>query len=525
MKNQTRQKAIALILAVAFAIALLPAVSANGGFDFESLPFENIVVGNTTCGDCAGKAVVAIFGRSTCGNTAFTMPLIDQFITQNNLQKEVLLLFFDVDRPASDIRAFVKDRGFANVAAFSGGSTAMWEILKSQGMENSVVFPVVVYFSGSGEIAKVTTNISTLADITDGVFAIIGAGFDVMSLPAMAAYPGNLAVREANRRDRVARNHYRDYEADKISASVKSKAEEITSKTKKAYSKILAVHDWVAGNIYYDYDDYYALSQDNRYDSETVLSTKKSTCEGYANLTVDLLRAAGVPAKKVSGYALGSRAAADITEGKTNHSWVEAFAEGRWVILDPTWDSGNEWRNGAKHKSGGMVEGRPYFDPPLEDFSLSHRIDSYHPDDSTIPTAPKIGDPIGDVVYTDIRAYIDGHQIPVSNVGGYVRVVVEDLKHYGFDVVWSAKEGALKVERNKNKAIKSLPEENIPAGKKPGDVKAQYILSSIDVYLSGEWVESDSIGGYMFIDFELLKKYGSVSWDASNRILSCELKR
>ena len=56
-------------------------------------------------------------------------------------------------------------------------------------------------------------------------------------------------------------------------------------------------------------------------------------------------------------------------------------------------------------------------------------------------------------------------------------------------------------------------------------MKAQYILSSIDVYLSGEWVESDSIGGYMFIDFELLKKYGSVSWDTSNRILSCELKR
>ena len=70
-----------------------------------------------------------------------------------------------------------------------------------------------------------------------------------------------------------------------------------------------------------------------------------------------------------------------------------------------------------------------------------------------------------------------------------------------------------------------LPEENIPADKRLGDVKAQYILSSIDVYLSGEWVESDSIGGYMFIDFELLKKHGTVSWDTSNRILSCELKR
>jgi len=140
------------------------------------------------------------------------------------------------------------------------------------------------------------------------------------------------------------------------------------------------------------------------------------------------------------------------------------------------------------------------------------------------PKQPSVGDPIGNVVYTDIKAYINGHQIPMSNIEGYAHIVVEDLANYGFDVVWNAKDSTLKVERNKNKAFQPLPADNIPAGKKPGDVRAQYVLSSIKVYLSGELVESYSINGYMFINFELLKKYGTVTWDNSARKLSCELK-
>lgn len=138
--------------------------------------------------------------------------------------------------------------------------------------------------------------------------------------------------------------------------------------------------------------------------------------------------------------------------------------------------------------------------------------------------APAADNPIGDVVYTDIRAYIDGNSIPVSNINGYAHIVVEDLQRYGFDVVWNAKDNTLKVERNKTKTIQPLPAEKIPAGKKSGDVKAQCVSSAIKVYLSGELIDSYSIGGSMFMDFELLKKYGTVKWDASARTLNCELK-
>ncbi|MCL1793885.1 MAG: hypothetical protein FWG34_08445, partial [Oscillospiraceae bacterium] len=142
---------------------------------------------------------------------------------------------------------------------------------------------------------------------------------------------------------------------------------------------------------------------------------------------------------------------------------------------------------------------------------------------SQLPKTPRIGEQIGDVVYTSITAYIDGQPIPISNINGYAQIIVEDLAGYGFDMAWNAAEKTLRVERNRGKATKPLPIESIPPGKKPGDLKAKYVVSAIKVYLSGELVESYSINGYMFIDFNLLGKYGKVTWDNSARRLSCQL--
>lgn len=137
--------------------------------------------------------------------------------------------------------------------------------------------------------------------------------------------------------------------------------------------------------------------------------------------------------------------------------------------------------------------------------------------------AAEVGDPIGDVVYTSIKAYINGAGIPINNIEGYAQIIVEDLVGYGFDVAWDAVARTLRVERNAGKAIVPVGSAEIPAGKKPGDVKAKYVMSSIKVYLSGELVESYSINGYMFIDFNLLSRYGKVTWDDPNRVLSCQL--
>jgi transglutaminase-like putative cysteine protease len=87
----------------------------------------------------------------------------------------------------------------------------------------------------------------------------------------------------------------------------------------------------------------------------------QGVCQDMAQLTVALLRAAGLPARYVSGYLHPDVAA---EPGRTavgqSHAWVEYWA-GSWIPLDPT--SGAEV--GERHVV--VARGRDYADvPPLK---------------------------------------------------------------------------------------------------------------------------------------------------------------
>jgi transglutaminase-like putative cysteine protease len=87
----------------------------------------------------------------------------------------------------------------------------------------------------------------------------------------------------------------------------------------------------------------------------------QGVCQDMAHLTAGLLRAAGLPARYVSGY-LHPRPTADIGEpvAGQSHAWVEYWA-GEWLPLDPT----NRSRVGEAHVV--VARGRDYSDvPPLK---------------------------------------------------------------------------------------------------------------------------------------------------------------
>ena len=56
-------------------------------------------------------------------------------------------------------------------------------------------------------------------------------------------------------------------------------------------------------------------------------SEKRGVCQDFAHIMVAVLREAGVPARYVSGLAIG--------EG-TTHAWAQAYVDGRWHGYDPT---------------------------------------------------------------------------------------------------------------------------------------------------------------------------------------------
>jgi len=132
-------------------------------------------------------------------------------------------------------------------------------------------------------------------------------------------------------------------------------------------------------------------------------------------------------------------------------------------------------------------------------------------------SAAKVGDPLGDVLYSDITAYINGSAIPTSIKSGTTMVVVEDLANYGFDVSWDGKAKSLRVELNAGKKVTPL---KVEKNTKPvGTFKCKYVYTDIKTYLSGQLVESFAINGVTLIDFELLAKYGSLAWDGKARTI------
>ena len=132
------------------------------------------------------------------------------------------------------------------------------------------------------------------------------------------------------------------------------------------YEKAKAIHIWVAENLWYDYDWYYDDTLELFYAPSEILVEKRTVCSGYANLAGSLLRAAGIPAVVVDGFSEG--------EG---HAWNEAYVNGRWILMDPTWDSYNFYEEGEFSRQ--YPAGDDYFDISMAALSRDHTIGGYEP--------------------------------------------------------------------------------------------------------------------------------------------------
>ncbi|MBQ9976870.1 MAG: S-layer homology domain-containing protein [Clostridia bacterium] len=160
-----------------------------------------------------------------------------------------------------------------------------------------------------------------------------------------------------------------------IPQRIRDVAMKITAGYKTAYDKARAIHEYVANYLYYDMDYAMHIRPSTFVTAEEVFDKRIAVCEGYTNLTVALLRSVDIPAAYVEGYALGVGSdtrweQADLTS--SNHAWVEAYVDGKWIIMDTTWDSKNVYQNGVKNEF--RTEFFRYFDSSVETFSLSHYI-------------------------------------------------------------------------------------------------------------------------------------------------------
>lgn len=109
-------------------------------------------------------------------------------------------------------------------------------------------------------------------------------------------------------------------------ADIVATAKELAGAEKDAYTVAKRISRWVFENMKSDY----GASADRATDA---LKQMKGDCTEHALLTVTLLRALGIPAKRVDGvvYVLNE----DQVPALYWHEWVEAYV-GEWTQLDPT---------------------------------------------------------------------------------------------------------------------------------------------------------------------------------------------
>lgn len=120
---------------------------------------------------------------------------------------------------------------------------------------------------------------------------------------------------------------------DKDDAQIIELALSITDGLTDDFDKMVAIYDWVTGNIAYDLDKADNLSA---FDSGAiyVLEQGSGVCHDYAELTKSLLTAVGIE----STYEMGNVHPTNDTSEL--HAWNQALINGKWYALDTTWGAG-----------------------------------------------------------------------------------------------------------------------------------------------------------------------------------------
>lgn len=133
------------------------------------------------------------------------------------------------------------------------------------------------------------------------------------------------------------------------------------------------------------------------------------------------------------------------------------------------------------------------------------------------PATAAANAPVNWALYTDIVAEIEGHPLRSFNIDNHTAVVAEDLRPYGFDVVWQPETRRLLVMQSDTHPA-TLPDYTSPALTHPIGSRAKPIYATdIATYVAGQKVESFNIGGETLIWFSELASFGTIRWNPDSR--------
>jgi heme/copper-type cytochrome/quinol oxidase subunit 4 len=159
-----------------------------------------------------------------------------------------------------------------------------------------------------------------------------------------------------------------------IESSIKSVAEYIVMQESDPYLQIKALHDYVISRVSYDFHALEIGVQPPQ-DAQTVFSTRKAVCGGYANLFMALGKSIGIDVAVIQGNIRRDLASQNLTSlnirrfdannDLTLHAWNAVKIAGNWQLVDTTWDDSNLDQNLSLYNSH-------YLMPPPNVMIISH---------------------------------------------------------------------------------------------------------------------------------------------------------
>lgn len=166
-------------------------------------------------------------------------------------------------------------------------------------------------------------------------------------------------------------------------SAITKKAKSICKKAKTKEKKIKAIHDWIAKNISYDYEQYFKGNIVKGNDPVWVYKHKRGVCGGYSRLAKIMYSAVGVPCIMVIGAGdgvggKGFTAGKKFSKSKITHGWIYVYYKGGWRAMDVTWDSQNRYYGKYASKSRGYVNAKGqapiynYYGTTADVFGMTH---------------------------------------------------------------------------------------------------------------------------------------------------------
>lgn len=185
--------------------------------------------------------------------------------------------------------------------------------------------------------------------------------------PRNEEYKGYLAELDGLIEQEVLDKHALQTPGD-VEVDMERLARHLVATARTDRDKARAIFRWVADRVSYDIEGLISGKIGDT-KAEAVLKSRRSVCEGYANLYEKLAKIAGLDVAKVRGYAKGAgfNPGDSFQKDSLSHAWNAVKIDGDWKLLDATW--------GAGAVNGGKYEKRFnefYFLTPPEQLAFSH---------------------------------------------------------------------------------------------------------------------------------------------------------